>query len=94
MSRDRLRNSDLTPERAADIVSHVVSQRLRWGKQYDGSDILRADLLEALVIIAQSENAVEAELREELTRVRRQLAAANAREAKLKKSAGETDDEA
>lgn len=88
MTRDRLNNADMSPERAADIVSHVVSNRLRWGKQYDGSDILRSDLLDALVEIAYGQNSEAAELREELTKVRRQLAAANAREAKLKKAAG------
>lgn len=93
MSRDRLANYAMTPEKAADIVSHVVANRLRWGKQYDGSDILRSDLLDALVVIAQNGNNAEGELREELTRLRRQLAAANAREAKLKKAAGGDDED-
>lgn len=83
-------------EEARKIVSHVVSERLRWNKHYTADDVGLDQLLQALIAIAhvlddQQVQANEeadgriAELKAELTKVNRQLAAAKAREAKAKK---------
>ena len=73
---------------AQKIVASVVEGRIRWGKLYDGTDIPQANLCDALVILAHSENQKEADLRKELAAANRRLAAANAREAKYKKALG------
>lgn len=88
MSKDRLGAQTMTVEEAADLVSHVVAQRIRWGKHYDGQEYKADRLLDALVVLAQSENLETSRLREELTLANRRLAAANAREAKAAKRDG------
>lgn len=77
--------SDMTPERAHKICADVAAQRLRWGKQYTGDDIGIHNLLDALVVLASEGNKEDAGLREQITLLNRQLAAAKAREAKAAK---------
>jgi len=79
-----MRSKDLTLDQAKDILAHIVSQRERWGAQYDGGEIGLDAIMEALVVLAQADNESYTDLKEELTKANRQLAAANARETKLK----------
>jgi hypothetical protein len=85
----------MTIERARAIVSDVAAQRIRWGKFYDGSEHGWENILDALVVLAKHDNerlAAEAKAdeeretaeREEITKLNRQLAAAKARETKLR----------
>ena len=72
-------------EQAKDIMSHVVSQKVRWGNMYDGSDIGMPKMLDALIIISQEDTAEAAEVRKGLATANRQLGAAKARETKDRK---------
>ncbi len=83
--KDRLRGFNLTQDEAADVVSHVTAQRVRWQKQYDAGDIGMHKLLDALVIISKGESSTEAELRKTIVLSSRQLGASKSRETKLKK---------
>lgn len=85
--RDRLQNPEMTEERARSIVSHVVAERLRWGKHYDGGDIDggMVAVFDALILLAYAENAEQSELRNSLATANRQLGAAKAREVKQRK---------
>lgn len=80
-----LDNIDMTLEQAQDHLAHIVAQRVRWGKQYDASDIGIDKITDALVRLAFAENTETAELRKELALSNRQNGATGAREAKLKK---------
>jgi len=94
--RDRLQNPEMTEDRARDIVSHVVANRLRWGKYYQGDDIdggITA-VFDALILLAYAENDTTKELRDTITKLNRQLGASKARETQLKKRLGlDTGDE-
>jgi hypothetical protein len=79
-----VRHRDLTLDQAKDILAHIVSQKERWGVQYDGSEIGIDAIMEALITLAKHENQSDAEMREQITKLNRQLGAANARETKLK----------
>lgn len=79
----------MTFEQAEDILHSVVSNRIRWGKLYDGKDIGFKKLCDALVVIAHAENKEATALRTTLTLSNRQLAASTAREGKLKKRIAE-----
>ena len=83
--KDRLKHEGVSLEEASNIISHVVAQRLKWGKHYDGSDLGYTKILDALVIMAQSENEETTELRKELAASNRRVGAANARLAKYEK---------
>jgi hypothetical protein len=72
-------------EQAKDVLSHIVEQKLRWGKQYDASDIGLDKVTEALIALAQGDGETT-EVRKSLTKANRQLGASNARETKLKKT--------
>ena len=76
--------SDLTIDQAKDILAHVVSQKERWGLQYDAGDIGLSGLMDALIVIAKEDNEAYTSLRAELTKANRALGASNARETKLK----------
>ena len=76
---------EMTEEKARNIVSHIVSQRIRWQQQYDGGEFTLGTLMDALVILAYSENEEAAELRKSLATANRQVGAANARETKRAK---------
>lgn len=78
-------NGDLSYAQAVDILNHVVTQKERWGKQYNGSEMGVDTLMDALIVFAKADNEQYAELKAELSKANRQLAAANARETKLKK---------
>lgn len=78
-------NGDLSYAQAVDILNHVVTQKERWGKQYNGSEMGVDTLMDALIVFAKADNEQYAELKSELSKANRQLAAANARETKLKK---------
>lgn len=79
-----MRKREMTLEQAQDILAHIVSQRVRWGVQYDGGEIGLDKMMDAIVMLGQHENNELAELKEALTKANRQLAAANARETKLR----------
>ena len=75
---------EMTEERARLIVSEVIAARIRWGTMFswphNKMDVLDALVkLEGMLTQAQSGNS------DELTKVKRQLTASLAREAKLKK---------
>ena len=97
MARDNLNRKEMTFERAEDIVAHVARERERWGKHYTGDDIGLAEILDALIYIFNHESQREKELKDSQTLLNRQLAAANAREARMKKQIavlkGESEDE-
>lgn len=78
-------NGDLSYAQAVDILNHVVTQKERWGKQYNGSEMGVDTLMDALIVFAKADNEQYAELKAELSKANRQLVAANARETKLKK---------
>ena len=78
-------NGDLSYAQAVDILNHVVTHKERWGKQYNGSEMGVDTLMDALIVFAKADNEQYAELKAELSKANRQLAAANARETKLKK---------
>lgn len=80
-----MRNSDLTYEQAMDILHHIVDMRLRWGKQYEAGDLGIETVCDALVVLAQEENAEITRLKEQLAKSNRQAAAANARQKKQEK---------
>lgn len=80
-----MRNRELTLAQAQDILAHIVSQKERWGQQYDGSEIGLDAIMDALIVLAREDNQSYTALKDELTKANRQLAAANARETKLKK---------
>lgn len=75
----------MTLDQAQDILHHIVVQRERWGKQYDGGEIGLDKMMEAIVVIGQADNNELTELRASLTKANRQLAAANARQVKADK---------
>lgn len=75
----------LSIEQSQDILAHVVSQRVRWGKMYDGSDIGLAKMMDALITLAQSDSHEVAEVRKGLATANRTAGAGKAREAKLTK---------
>lgn len=67
----------MTLEKATRIVEEVIAGRKRLGKQYMPPYIMD-DVLDALVMVFESRP--EASLKDELTKVRRQLAACQNRE--------------
>lgn len=73
-------------EKSVAIVKYVASQRERWGKHYTADDIGTEKLLDALVILGDALEAKEEVKSEEVTKLKRQLAAATAREARAKKA--------
>lgn len=79
-----MRNKELTLDQAKDILAHIVSQRERWGVQYDGGEIGLEPIMEALIVIAREQNNDSVDMKEQITKLNRQLGAANARETKLK----------
>lgn len=80
-----LEKIDMTLSQAQDHLAHIVAQRLRWGKQYDASEIGIDRLTDALVLLAYAENGEAAELQKQLTSANRAAGAGKAREAKLSK---------
>ena len=76
--------TELTIDQAKDILAHVVSQKERWGQQYDAGDIGLSGLMDALIVIAKEDNETYTSLRAQLTKANRALGASNARETKLK----------
>ena len=92
MSRDRLTREDFTHDRAADLVAHVVRERERWGKHYTGDDVGIDTILDCLIFMAQNGTEDVRDLRESITLLNRQLGAAKAREARLRKQLGVSDD--
>jgi len=77
--------SEITLEQAQDIMSHVVSQKVRWGNMYDGSDVGVSKMLDALIVLAKEDTAGASEARASLATANRQLGAAKARETKDRK---------
>jgi hypothetical protein len=82
MANEVLEKIEMTEDQARDIVAHIVTQRIRWGKQWDASEIGLPKLTDALVLLAYADNAEAAELRKSLATANRQVGAANAREAR------------
>lgn len=81
-----MRNKELTLDQAKDILAHIVSQKARWGVQYDGGEIGLDAMMDALIVLAQNDNEEVTELKAEITKLNRAAAASNARETKLKKT--------
>ena len=73
-------------EKATNIVKEVVAGRKRLGKQFVPRQIMD-DVLDALVVVHDNAN-LDAPSKEEITKLRRQLAAALNRERARKKAAG------
>ena len=92
MSRDNLNYAAMTADRAADIVSHIVREKERWGKHYDASDVGLEAMMQALVFMAKEGSEETQNLRESVKLLNRQLAASNARETKLKRELKEARD--
>lgn len=78
-----IENLDL--EKSIAVVKYVGEQRARWGKHYTGDDIGTEKLMDALVILGQALDDKDTGSAELLLKTKRQLTAALAREAKLKK---------
>lgn len=78
--------------RARTIVAEIVAGRKRWGRQMSTPYTLDT-LYDALVALYEEGMILDDETKEELTKLRRQLAAANARVAKVNKNvkAGDND---
>ena len=78
--------SEMTYEEAQDVVSHVVAERLKWGKMYKASDIGMFKILDALAAMAKgaSDDFAEGDLRKSLATANRQLGAAKARAVQAK----------
>ncbi len=74
----------ITLEQAEDTLSHIVEQKIRWGKNYKASEVGMSRLLDCLILMAYSENGEAAELRKTLAGSNRAKGAAEAREAKQK----------
>jgi len=81
---DRLKANVYTQEQAEDMLAHIVAQRARWGKHYTGDDIGLHRLMDVLVALAQGESNRMAAVQEEMTLLRKQLAASGARETRWK----------
>lgn len=82
-------------DKARQIVAHIVCQRERWGKQYDGSDWHMDQILDAIVAINGALAGVQQELvpKADLTKANRQLAASKAQYAKLKGKVADLQDD-
>ena len=85
--------SDMTPEQARKICATVVAGRAQWAVHYKADDVGLHNLLDALVVLAREQEHRDQELRDELTKARRQLAAMNARLQKAKKRGLISDEE-
>lgn len=100
MGRPRHYNEVQSLEEARTVVAHVVEMRTRWGKQYSAEDIGYGRMMDALVWLAREDSERISgqddkvlELRNEITKLKRQLAAANAREARAKAKREKKDSE-
>ena len=78
-------------EKATNIVNEVVAGRKRLGKQFTPRHIMD-DVLDALVVVHENAN-LDAPSKEEITKLRRQLAAALNREKARKNKDLEPGDE-
>jgi len=80
-------NSDMTNERALQIVQKVIDGRTRWGKQFKPA-ITQGELFDAMIIVHaenSADNAADvAEIKAELTKANRQNGMAKTRETKLR----------
>lgn len=83
-TEDVLSKIALTEDQAKDTLAYIVSQKLRWGKQYTADDVGLAKLLDCLIVLAYAENGEAAELRKSLATANRARGAAEAREARQK----------
>jgi len=89
MSRTRMKDESMTLERAENLVAHVIKERARWGKLYDGTSLDLNQVLDALVFLHENESQEVLDLRKSLATSNRQLGASKAREARLNKVNGE-----
>jgi hypothetical protein len=80
----------MTVEQASILAKSIVSGRKRWGLQYT-LPVLLSDLLDALVVLDSAGN-FDGPTQAELNLTKRQLTAALAREAKLRKQLKGEDD--
>lgn len=67
------------------LVAAVVAGRQRWGQSYGTGEFTSDQILDALVEMHQNGEIEADTAHEDLVRVKRQLTASQAREAKLKK---------
>jgi hypothetical protein len=77
----------LTIEQARTIAKEVAEIRVKWGRMGVGPYSI-ADLSEVITVLYSVVAVGEKQTQDELVRLRRQLAAANARVARLSKRAG------
>ena len=72
--------------KAKEIIKHVADQRVRWGKLYLGDDIPWEQVMDALVWLSDQLDIMQHDLvpKADLTAANRKLAAAAARETKLR----------
>lgn len=81
---------EMTLEQAHALVTDVVKHRKRWGK-YAAAPYTQSQLYDALVLLHDAGLIVaEATPAEEVTKLRRQLAACQNREQARKKKEGDT----
>jgi len=85
MSRDRMQAVDMTLERAENIVQHVIRERARWGKMFNGESLNMDEVLDALVFLYVNDSQAVLDLRESLRKSQQQLGASKARETRLNK---------
>lgn len=71
---------------ARKIIAHVTKQRLRWGKNYTGDEYTSHTIMDAMVAINGALAGVQDDLvpKADLSKANRQMAAAKARETKLR----------
>ena len=87
-------------EEAQSVVAEVIEGRRRWGISYGSGAFSLSQITEALVTVADelgdqdgiAAAAVQVK-QDELTKVKRQLTASKAREAKLKKKIAELEEQ-
>ena len=70
---------------AGRIVAAVIAGRIRWGTAYGTGEFSVSEITEALVRQYEAGEIIGQEAAQELLKVKRQLTASQAREAKLKK---------
>ena len=70
---------------ARKVVQQAIAGRKQFGKMYGTGPFTPEEILDALVSLSEEGDSLVVDSKEELTKARRQLTAAKAREGKLKK---------
>lgn len=72
-------------QRATQIVEAVVAGRKRWENSYGTGEFSVGEITEAMLVLHSEGKVLTQDHSDALTKVKRQLTASKAREAKLKK---------